>query len=93
MEDVTDAEVLAVFARLNTYTVRLNAQELRNAEFFGAFKQAVYRLALDHYAFWLNKGILTDQQIARMDEAELVSELAVTMLGGWHPSDQSYRPS
>jgi len=82
MEDVTDAEVLAVFARLNTYTVRLNAQELRNAEFFGAFKQTIYNLALDHYAFWLNKGILSDQQIARMDEAELVSELVVTMLTG-----------
>jgi hypothetical protein len=82
LEDVGDAEVLAIFARLNTYTVRLNAQELRNAEFFGAFKQTVYTLALDHYAFWRNTGILSDQQVARMDEAELVSELVVTMLDG-----------
>jgi hypothetical protein len=81
-EDVTDADVLTIFARLNTYTVRLNAQELRNAEFFGEFKQVVYELALDHYAFWRNSGILTDKQIARMDEAELVSELVVTMLDG-----------
>jgi Protein of unknown function DUF262 len=82
LEDVTDAEVLAIFARLNTYTVRLNAQELRNAEFFGAFKQTIYSLALDHYAFWRNTAILSDQQVARMDEAELVSELVVTMLAG-----------
>jgi len=48
LENVTDAEVLGIFARMNTYTVKLNAQELRNAEFFGAFKQVVYKLALQY---------------------------------------------
>lgn len=82
LEDVSDADVLGMFARLNTYTVRLNAQELRNAEFFGAFKQVVYDLAHRHYAFWRNNRILSDVQIARMREAELVSVLVVTMLDG-----------
>ncbi len=82
LEDVSDSDVLGIFARINTYTVRLNAQELRNAEFFGVFKQTVYNLAHQHYAFWRNSNILTDQQIARMQEAELVSELIVTMLDG-----------
>lgn len=82
LEDVGDADVLAVFARMNTYTAKLSAQELRNAEFFGAFKQIVYKLALQHYAFWRNNNILTDRKIARMGDAELVSELVVSMLDG-----------
>jgi len=81
-EDISDQEVLNVFSRINTYTVRLNAQELRNAEYFGPFKQSVYKLGFQHYAFWINNKILSDSKIARMDEAELVSELIITMLNG-----------
>ena len=80
LQDVSDTEVLSIFARINTYTVKLNAQELRNASFFGAFKQTVYDLAHGHYAFWQNNGILTDSQLTRMADDELVSELVVSML-------------
>lgn len=82
LQDVSDAEVLAIFARMNTYTVKLNAQELRNAEFFGAFKQTMYEIGFKHYAFWKNNGVLADSQIARMSEAELVSELVISILSG-----------
>lgn len=82
LADVTDAEVLALFTRINTYTVPLNAQELRNAEFFGVFKQLVYDLAHEHYAFWKNNRVLTDLKIARMGDAELVSVLLATMIDG-----------
>jgi hypothetical protein len=82
LQDITDKEVLNIFARMNTYTVRLDPQELRNAEFFGLFKQTIYDLALRHLSFWANNRIFTFQQIARMREAELVSTLVVTMLDG-----------
>jgi hypothetical protein len=82
LEGVGDAEVLRIFARLNTYTIPLNKQEMRNAEFFGAFKQTVYDLAFEHLAFWRNNHILTDQNIARMSDAELTSELVVSMIDG-----------
>jgi hypothetical protein len=42
--DATDADVLDVFARINSYSLPLNEQEKRNAKFFGAFKQTVYDL-------------------------------------------------
>jgi hypothetical protein len=82
LDEISDAEVLSLFARINTYTVQLNAQELRNAEYFGAFKQLVYRLSLDYYPFWTTNGIFSDAKIARMAEAELVSELLAMMVGG-----------
>ena len=83
LEGATDSDVLRIFARLNTYTIPLNKQELRNAEYFGAFKQVVYDIGFEHLTFWRNNKILTDQQIARMDDAELVSELLVTVLAGF----------
>jgi hypothetical protein len=82
LENVSDAEVLGVFARLNTYTVKLNSQELRNAKYFGACKQLAYELAHEHNTFWLNNGILRDNQISRMQDAEQVSILLLTILEG-----------
>lgn len=82
LQDISDGAVLSIFARMNTYTVKLVAQELRNAEFFGPFKQTVYDLAHQYNAFWRNNNILTDSKISRMGDAELVSELVVSMLDG-----------
>jgi hypothetical protein len=82
LENISDAEVLRIFARLNTYTEKLTHQELLNAEFFGAFKNAVYEIALRYYTFWTTKRIFTDAKIARMAEAEFTSELVISMIAG-----------
>lgn len=82
LENVSDQEILGLFARLNTYTEKLNQQELFNAEFFGDFKQTVYGLAHLHYNFWKTCKILSDKNIARMGDAKLVSELLVSMVNG-----------
>ena len=78
----TDADVLDIFSRINTYTITLNAQEKLNAKHYGEFKQAVYGLGRDHLEFWRANRILTDPQVARMAEAELTSELVIAMLAG-----------
>lgn len=82
LQDMPDREVHDVFARLNTYSVRLNPQELRNAEFFGEFKTSAYELASEFFKFWENNRIFTDQQILRMAEVELVSELLIAISTG-----------
>lgn len=79
---VSDAEVLEIFARLNTYSIPLNPQELRNGKFFGLFKQSAYGLAHEHVEFWRRNGIFTDAAIARMNEVELTSELMIAMMAG-----------
>lgn len=78
----TDIEVLNVFARLNTYGVRLNNQELINAKYFGHFKQTVYSLGHEFYRFWVENDIFSEAGVARMLEAELTSELIIAMLAG-----------
>ena len=85
----SDADVLNVFARINSYSVPLNAQERRNAKFYGEFKQLAFRLGWEHLEFWKRHGILTDKVIARMREAELTSELLIGMLEGLQDKKKS----
>ncbi len=78
----TDEEVLDIFARLNTYGVRLNNQELINAKYFGHFKQTVYSLGFEFYRFWVESDIFSEMDVARMLEAQLSGELIIAMLAG-----------
>lgn len=73
--DLDDNAVFDIFARLNTYSVKLNNQELLNSQYFGVYKQLVYGLAQEYRSFWIESGILTEKNISRMDDAKLVSEL------------------
>ena len=79
---LSDAQVLEIFARLNTYSVKLNAQELRNGTYFGFFKQSVYRLAREHIEFWRQHRLFSEQSIARMKEVEFTSELVIAQMDG-----------
>jgi hypothetical protein len=82
LQGVSDAQVLEMFARLNTYSVPLNAQELRNGKYFGYFKQTCYRLAHEHVEFWRRRQVFGHRAIARMQEVELTSELIVAQMAG-----------
>lgn len=80
--DVEDRELLAIFSRLNSTGVKLNYQELRNAQFFGELKTSVYQEAYTQLNRWLDWKIFNDTAISRMDEVELSSELYIYMLKG-----------
>lgn len=80
--DTEDSEVLQIFARMNSTGVKLNDQELRNAEFFGVFKSLAYRTAYEHLEMWRNWKIFSETEIARMNEVEETSDLILTMLQG-----------
>jgi uncharacterized protein with ParB-like and HNH nuclease domain len=86
---VSDQDILAVFARLNTYSVPLNAQELRNGKYFGYFKQSAYRLAYEYVEFWRKHKVFSDRAVARMQEAELTSELLIAELDGLQDKKKS----
>lgn len=94
-QGISDAEVLQIFARLNTYSVPLNAQELRNGRFFGVFKQSAYELSHEHLEFWRRHNVFSEQSIARMLEVELTSELIIAQIAGMQDKkgsiDQFYK--
>ncbi|NHT16764.1 DUF262 domain-containing protein [Cellulomonas sp. IC4_254] len=88
-QNLDDRAVLEIFQRINTYSVPLNAQELRHGKYFGEFRQSVYELAFDRIAFWRQGRIFTESAIARMSEAELVSELLILQMDGLQDKKKS----
>lgn len=79
--DTDDREILQIFARMNSTGVNLNAQELRNAEFYGPFKKIAYEIATEQLNRWRDWKIFNPDQIARMSEVELSSEFMTLILG------------
>ncbi len=77
-----DAQILQIFARLNASGLKLTHQELRNAEFSGAFRFVSYELASEQLERWRKWRIFTEPQIARMYEVEMTSELLMLMTEG-----------
>lgn len=80
--DLSYEDTLDVFARLNTYSVKLNPQELLNAQYLGFFKQAAHGLGLRHVRYWIDGGVMTEKQVTRMAEAELASDLLGMLIDG-----------
>ncbi len=82
LQDMPDNEVFNVFARINTYSQNLKAQELRNSQWYGDFKSCVYLLAEDFTTFFIGNKLFTEQSILRMAEAEFISDLLIAMHDG-----------
>ena len=80
--DTDDRELLQIFARMNSTGVKLNPQELRNAEFYGPFKTSAYEIATEQLNRWRDWKIFSPDQIARMNEVELSSEFMQLIING-----------
>lgn len=81
--DTDDRQILQIFARMNATGVKLNPQELRNAEFFGEFKTSAYELATEQLYRWRDDWkVFSPAQIARMTEVETASEFMVFIMSG-----------
>jgi hypothetical protein len=77
-----DSDIISIFSRLNSFSLPLNKQEKRNATYSGQFKSLVYDLSSKYYTFWTENKIFTNAQIARMNDAEITSELLTIMNSG-----------
>jgi hypothetical protein len=86
--NASDSDVLEVFARLNTYTVTLNAAERRHARYQGEFKWAVHESARRWEALWSDLGIVSVQQRLRMADDSLMAEMFGFLLTGLRAGDQ-----
>jgi len=78
--DTPYPEILDIFARINSYTVKLQPQEIFNARYLGFFKQTVYNLGFRYVNYFVESGILSKSNVTRMAEAELAADLLVSLL-------------
>ena len=75
-------DILQMFRRMNAYTLPLNDAEKRHSEFFGSFKTWVNRI-VDRWGPLLSDWkILSSRSIVRMEDAELIAEIALAMRSG-----------
>ncbi|KJL33104.1 DUF262 domain-containing protein [Microbacterium oxydans] len=80
--DIDDVTVLTIFQRMNSTGLKLNPQEIRNATWFGEFKETSYSLAYQQNQRWVNWGIFTRQDVAQMKEVELSADLMGFLING-----------
>jgi len=80
--NATDDDVIDIFARLNSYTVTLNAAEKRHAEFQTEFKFAVRKAAERFRPFIEKFQIFTIKQRFRMADDEFMAECFGLILNG-----------
>jgi hypothetical protein len=83
----SDAEIRALFRRLNYVVERLSKQELRHSQYFGEFVEAVEDLATD--PFWDEIELFTRRDSQRMKDVEFISELFVLVIDGVQDGQKS----
>lgn len=77
-----DAVIYDMFSRVNTNSMTVNKQELRNAKYWGEFKVFVYNEASKWRNFFIDNNIFSDNQLSRMLDVEFVSSLVIQLLEG-----------
>ncbi len=80
--DIEDVTTLEIFQRMNSTGYKLNAQEIRNAKWFGEFKESAYMLAYQQYDRWLKWEIFKEPDLRLMKEVELTSDLMGLLIRG-----------
>ena len=78
----TPDEIRQTFKRMNSYTVPLNPQEKRYAEYQGAFKWFITDLSNKYAETFKKIGVFTEKQLTRMDDSELLSDIIFTLFNG-----------
>jgi hypothetical protein len=80
--NATDDKVLDIFARLNSYNVKLNAPELRHAAYQGDFRSSIHDISVEYFDFWTQNRVFSYRDMVRMENDALVAEMYTTILEG-----------
>lgn len=82
LQGATDADVIDIFARINSVAKSLNSQEKRNAKYSGAFKQFCVSESTKRLSIFRDFNIFTANEISRMTEVQFMSDLVVNLKDG-----------
>lgn len=82
LQGATDADVIDIFARINSVAKSLNAQEKRNAKYSGLFKQFCVAESTKRLEFFRKYGIFSANDISRMGEVQFMADLIINLIEG-----------
>lgn len=77
-----DNIIYDMFMRVNTNSIVLNKQELRNAKYWGDLKVLAYNLSSTWRFFFTENKVIQDKDIIRMYDVEFVSRLLRIVIEG-----------
>lgn len=77
-----DNVIYDMFMRVNTNSVVLNKQELRNAKYWGDLKVLAYNLSSKWRGFLKDYKVFKDKDIIRMIDVEFISRLLRVVIDG-----------
>jgi hypothetical protein len=80
--NASDDDVIDIFARLNSYTVALNAAELRHAQYQTVFKFAVRKASQAFRSFIEKYNVFSVQKRFRMADDAFMAEVIGVLLDG-----------
>jgi len=77
--NASDADVLEVFARLNSYSVKVTPAELRHAEYSEPVKWAIYDATREWTVLWNDLGVVSVRDSVRLKNTSLMAELFMAL--------------
>jgi hypothetical protein len=81
--NATDGDVLEVFARLNSYSVKVTPAELRHAEYSEPVKWAISDAARDWASLWDDYGVVSLRDSVRLKHMSVTAEMFMILDGGF----------
>ena len=73
--NATDSDVLEVFARLNSYSVKVTPAELRHAEYSEPVKWAIYNATRDWTKLWNDFRVVSIRDSVRLKNTSVMAEM------------------
>jgi hypothetical protein len=78
----SEAQVVEVFRRMNSYTVPLNPEEHRHASYQGRFKWFANNVTKRYNGTFRTIGLFSEKQLVRMADTKLLAEVCDALLNG-----------
>lgn len=80
--NATDADVLEVFARLNSYSVKVTPAELRHAKYDEPVKWAIWNTTRENGGLWDHFHVVSVRDSVRLKNTTLIAELYMAFING-----------
>ncbi len=81
--NATDSDVLEVFARLNSYSVKVTPAELRHAEYSEPVKWAIYNATRDWSTLWNDYRLVSLRDSVRLRNTSIMAEMFMIIDSGF----------
>lgn len=81
--NASDADVLEVFARLNSYSVKVTPAELRHAKYDEPVKWAIWNTTRENGSLWDRFHVVSVRDSVRLKNTTLIAELYMALMDGF----------